>query len=77
MKKLEKMCQVGGKISGRSGYRKHNIFLLRLKEHYKTKMIQQEHHKTEYHLCEVVTGISFCKLNIYISHFIFRSSDIL
>ena len=28
-------------------------------------MIQQEHHKTEYHLCEVMTGISFCKLNIY------------
>ena len=26
MKKIEKMFQVGGKISGRSGYRKHNIF---------------------------------------------------
>ena len=36
-----------------------------LQEHYKTKMIQQEHHKTEYHLCEVMAGISFCKLNIY------------
>ena len=30
MKKIEKMFQVGGKISGRSGYRKHNIFLLHL-----------------------------------------------
>jgi hypothetical protein len=36
-----------------------------LQEHYKTKMIQQEHQKTEYHLCEVMAGISFCKLNIY------------
>jgi hypothetical protein len=36
-----------------------------LQEHYKTKMIQQEHHKTEYHLCEVMAGISFCKLNIH------------
>ena len=26
MKKIEKMFQVGEKISGRSGYRKHNIF---------------------------------------------------
>jgi hypothetical protein len=32
-----------------------------LQEHYKTKMIQQEHHETEYHLCEVMAGISFCK----------------
>ena len=32
MKKIEKMFQVGGKISGRSGYRKHNIFLLRLRD---------------------------------------------
>ena len=36
-----------------------------LQEHYKTKMIQQERHKTQYHLCEVMAGISFCKLNIY------------
>ena len=28
-------------------------------------MIQQEHHKTEYHLCEVMAKISICKLNIY------------
>jgi hypothetical protein len=26
MKKIEKMFQVGGNISGRLGYRKHNIF---------------------------------------------------
>ena len=32
-----------------------------LQEHYKTKMIQQEHHETEYHLFEVMAGISFCK----------------
>jgi hypothetical protein len=36
-----------------------------LQEHFKTKVIQQEHHKTEYHLCEVMAGISFCKLNTY------------
>ena len=28
-------------------------------------MFQQEHHKTEYHLCEVMARIRFCKLNIY------------
>ena len=28
-----------------------------LQEHYKIKMIQQEHHKTEYHICEVMAGI--------------------
>jgi hypothetical protein len=28
-----------------------------LQEHYKTKMIQQEQHKTEYHICEVMAGI--------------------
>ena len=51
---------------------------LSLQEHYKTKMIQQEHHKSEYYLCEVMAGISFCKLNIqYISHFTFLSSDTL
>ena len=33
---------------------------LSLQEHYKTKMIQQEHHEIEYHLCEVMAGISFC-----------------
>jgi hypothetical protein len=43
-------------------------------EHHKTEEIQQEHHKTEYHLCEVMTGISFRKLNIYQPFF---SSDIL
>jgi hypothetical protein len=31
-----------------------------LQEHYKTKMIQQEHHEIEYYLCEVMAGISFC-----------------
>jgi hypothetical protein len=43
-------------------------------EHHKTEKIQLEHHKTECHLCEVIAGISFCKLNIYQSFF---SSDIL
>ena len=28
-----------------------------LQEHYKTKMIQQEHHKTEYYLCEVMAEL--------------------
>jgi hypothetical protein len=28
-------------------------------------MIQQEHHKTEFHLCEIMAEISFCKLKIY------------
>ena len=45
-------------------------------KHYKTEMIQQEHHKAEYHLCEVIAEISFCKLNIY-QPFYFFSTEIL
>jgi hypothetical protein len=33
-------------------------------------MIQQEHHKTEYHLCEVMVGIKFLHVE-YISAILF------
>jgi hypothetical protein len=42
-----------------------------LQENYKTKMIQQEHHKTEYHLCEVMAGITEFLLVEYISAILF------